>query len=297
MAPDVMAEVMPFPTTLDERNAVFNKTGRMLKEALTFAHALGIETCVGTETPLIIPKVVKEHIAAQGKDPNDPAVVRQVYEGMFTRIAKAYPVDYYWFWTPESWTWGNPKDEEVEATLTDLKAAMAAVANIGSPFTLATCGWVLGPPKDRALFDNFLPKEMPMSCINRNVGFAPVEPGFARVKGRPQWAIPWLEDDPALIIPQLWVGRMRRDAADALGYGCDGLLGIHWRTRVLAPNVSALAKAAWEQKPWNPDPGRPVVVPESEPVAGREGGNVAAYLSNAIVDTEHDPLYQTCPMA
>ncbi len=291
--PDVMADAMPWPTTPQEKNAVFNKTGRMLKEAFAFAHALGIKTCAGTETPLIIPTVVKEHIAAQGKDPNDPAVVQEVYEGMFSRIAKTYPLDYYWFWTPESWTWGNPRDEEVEGTLTDLKAAMAAAENVDAAFTLATCGWVLGPPKDRALFDNVLPKEMPMSCINRNVGFAPVEPGFARVEGRPQWAIPWLEDDPALIIPQLWVGRMRRDAADALGYGCTGLLGIHWRTRVLGPNASALAKAAWEQKPWNFDPGQPVVVPEPEPVAGREGGNVAAYPNNPIADTERDPLYQT----
>ena len=80
-----------------------------------------------------------------------------------------------------------------------------------------------------------------MSCINRKVGHAPVEPGFAAVKGRPKWAIPWLEDDPALTSPQLWVGRMRRDAADARRYGCTGLMGIHWRTRVLGPNVPALA--------------------------------------------------------
>jgi hypothetical protein len=28
-------------------------------------------------------------------------------------------------------------------------------------------------------------------------------------------------------------------------------LGIHWRTEVLAPNVSSLAKAAWDQNAWN----------------------------------------------
>jgi len=43
---------------------------------------------------------------------------------------------------------------------------------------------------------------------------------------------------------------MRRDAADALRYGCDGLMGIHWRTRVLSPNVAALAQAAWDQGAW-----------------------------------------------
>jgi hypothetical protein len=171
-------------------------------------------------------------------------------------------------------------------------AAIEAARNVKSPFVLATCGWVLGPPKDRALFDNLLPKEMPMSCINRNVGFAPVEAGFARIQGRPRWAIPWLEDDPGLTIPQLWVGRMRRDAADALAYGCSGLLGIHWRTRILGPNVSALAKAAWDQKSWNPDFGKAAAVPDPKRMEGREGGNIAA-VSDAIADTEHEALYQT----
>jgi hypothetical protein len=92
-----------------------------------------------------------------------------------------------------------------------------------------------------------------MSCINREVGFSPVEPGFAKVSDRPKWAIPWLEDDPGLILPQLWAGRMRRDAADALAYGCNGLIGIHWRTQILSPNISALAKAGWSQESWNPE--------------------------------------------
>jgi len=291
--PEVMLDAMPWPDTPEKRNAVFNRTGRMLGEAFQFAHTLGVQTCVGTETPLVVPDAVKERIKSKGKDPADPAVVRELYEGMFSRIEKAYPLDYYWFWTPESWTWGNPKDEEINATVADLKAAIEAAKNVKSPFILATCGWVLGPPKDRALFDNFLPKEMPMTCINRNVGFTPVEVGFARVKGRPTWAIPWMEDDPALLIPQLWVGRMRRDAADALAYGCSGLLGIHWRTRILGPNVSALAKAAWDQKPWNSYLGKEVPVPDPKNTEGREGGNVAAFPNNAIADTEQDALYQT----
>jgi len=292
--PDYMTGMNPWTQLSGEKaNRLFDRMGNTLDGAFEYAHALGVKTCVGTEAPLIIPDAVKERIKAMGKDPSDTAVVEQLYEGMFRRIAKAYPLDYYWFWTPEGWTWGNPKDEEVEATKADFRAAMAAAERTNAPFTLATCGWVLGPPKDRAMFDNFLPKEMPMSCINRNVGFAPVEPGFARVEGRPKWAIPWLEDDPALIIPQLWVGRMRRDAADALAYGCTGLLGIHWRTRILGPNVSALAHAAWEQKSWNPGLGRPFRPPQRKLTEGREGGNVATFPNNPIADTENDSLYQT----
>jgi len=292
--PDYMRSMNPWPELSQEKaNELFNLMGETLKEAFEYAHALGIKTCVGTETPLIIPDAVKEHIKSKGKDPSEPAVVQELYEGMFQRITRAYPLDYYWFWTPEGWTWGDPKDEQIEATLTDFRSAIAAAKKVKPPFTLATCGWVLGPPKDRALFDNVLPKEMPVSCINRNVGFSPVEPGFARVKERPKWAIPWMEDDPALIIPQLWAGRMRRDAADSLAYGCTGLMGIHWRTRVLGPNVSALAHAAWEQKGWNPDFGKKVKPPEPKLSEGRQGGNPAQFPNNLIADTEMDPLYQT----
>ena len=173
---------------------------------------------------------------AAGKYPADPATVQLVYEGIFRRIMAAYPLDYYWLWTPEGWTWEEVKQEQIDATLADFQAVQQAAAAVGAPFQLATCGWVLGAAAVRpSLFDSVLPKSWPMSCINRNVGHEPVEAGFAAVARPPEWAIPWLEDDPALILPQLWVGRMRKDAADALRYGCDGLLGIHWRTRILGP--------------------------------------------------------------
>jgi len=246
-------------------NELFERMGSVLREAFTFAGRLGIKTCLGTETPLVIPTPVNGRLVAAGKDPADPAVVQELYEGIFRRIMKTHPLDYYWFWTPENWTWRPVNQKQIEATMADFRAAMAAAEKVHVPFTLATCGWVLGPQQDRALFDNTLPKTMPMSCINRNVGHDPVEPGFAAVRGRPQWAIPWLEDDPAMIIPQLWVGRMRKDAVDALRYGCTGLLGIHWRTRILGPNVAALAHAAWDQTGWGAAAGGAVQPDEQVP--------------------------------
>jgi hypothetical protein len=291
--PDYMNGMTPWPKTVQDRNEVFNRFGKVLNEAFGFARELGIKTCIGTEVPLTIPKMVKEHLKAEGINPDEPAIVQYIYEGMFQRIKNTHSLDYYWFWTPEGWTWGGAKDEQVAATEKDLLLAVKAAKKVNAPFTLATCGWVLGPPKNRAQFDNVLPKEMPFSCINRQVGFEPVDPSFARLKGRPKWAIPWMEDDPAMIIPQLWAGRMRRDAADALAYGCTGLMGIHWRTRVLGPNVSALARAAWEQGGWNPDFGKKFEPPEPKLTEGREGGNVAAFPNSPMADTEDDTLYQT----
>ena len=248
--PQVMFGAMPVPDTPGLCNQVFDRTAAMLHDAFTFAHLLGVKTCVGTETPLTVPRLVRERLVAMNKDPKDLAGMQELYEGIFRRAAQAYPLDYYWFWTPEGWTWSGVKEEQIQATTNDLAAAIAAHRKVQPGFGLATCGWVLGPPQDRALFDKVLPKDVAVSCINRQVGYTPVDAGFARVKGRSKWAIPWLEDDGALAAPELWAGRMRRDAFDALRYGCDGLMGIHWRTRVLGPNIGALAQAAWDQSAW-----------------------------------------------
>jgi hypothetical protein len=281
---DVMRGLTPKPQKPEECDTLFDRTGVLLRDAFTWAHRLGVKTCVGTETPLTVPQAVQARLRAEGKDPASPAVVQELYAGIFRRIMAAYPVDYYWFWTPEGWTWSGTTQEQVQATLRDLAAAFAAAKQAGATFQLATCGWVLGPPGDRALFDRFLPPGTPVSCINRQVGNEPVEPGFADVKRRPKWAIPWLEDDPGLTQPQLWAGRMRRDAADARKYGCTGLMGIHWRTRVLGPNVSALAQAAWDQS----------FAKSRQPfVSGPVGGNIAAFPGAPITDTGNPELYRT----
>ncbi len=249
--PDYMEGSYPWTEATTEVSAgLFNKFGAVLRESFTFARHLGIYTCLGTETPLTIPEQTAARLKSAGKNPRDLDVVREVYEGIFGRIMKTHPLDYYWLWTPEDWTWEGTKSSEIQSTMADLGVAIEAAEKVGAPFTLATCGWVLGPEQDRTLFDKELPKQMPISCINRNVGHASVEEGFSGVEGRPKWAIPWLEDDPAQIIPQLWVGRMRKDAFDARQYGCTGLMGIHWRTRILGPNVAALAHAAWDQSGW-----------------------------------------------
>lgn len=289
--PDTMRGMSPWPKSPEAQNELFHRMGVVLKDSFRWAHRLGIKTCVGTETPLVIPTPVKERLKAAGKNPADPAVVQEIYEGMFQRIIKAYPLDYYWFWTPEGWTWSKVTPQQIDGTLADFRAAMAAAKKVKAPFTLATCGWVLGPPQQPALFDNLLPKDMPMSCINRQVGHTPVEPGFAKVSGRPKWAIPWMEDDPALASVQLWAGRMRKDAADALAYGCTGLLGIHWRTRILAPNVAALADAAWDQSGFNPAVNKalpPVKLPE-----GPIGGQFAAFPASRMAGTDDPTPYQT----
>ena len=431
---DYLRDLMPAPKTEEEKNEVFNRTGAVLREAFTLARALGVKTCVGTETPLRIPPYLMAEAAdpadvihARGgsvarygspiadteEDPVyqtvrynldsyhfrvpsgthrvtlkfcevaydtpgarvfdvslegakviekldvfarvgknrafdavfdavevtdgsldvafgrvvelpavagivvegpgtllkvncggeawgeyqadqdvavDPAFVARVYEGIFTRILRTHPLDYYWFWTPEDWTWSGTTPEMAERTAVDLAAAHAAWEKTGKPFGLATCGWVLGPQFDRAWLDAKLPADFAMSCINRDLGFEPVDEGFSRIQGRGKWAIPWIEDDPAMTVPQFWAGRMRRDARAALSRGCDGLLGIHWRTRVIAPTVAALARAGWTQH-WPA-----AVIPGGafrlrNPAAGFPVNTL--YTPADIEGTDNDPVYRT----
>jgi hypothetical protein len=251
-APPVMAGHCPLPVTPGDCNEVFNRAGLQFREAFTFARQFGMKTAMGTEAPMTVPKALQERLRAQGKNPAEPAVVRELYQGIFRRIMATHPLDYFWLWTPEGWEWQGNNIEEYSKTIADIRLAIDAAKDVGAPFKLATCGWVLGPKHDRAVFNADLPKDIPMSGISQMLGTTVVDPAFARIQGRDKWAIPWLESDyfNGLGAVQLEAGRMRRDAADALAYGCSGLMGLHWRTEILSPNISALAQAAWNQN-WN----------------------------------------------
>jgi hypothetical protein len=196
--PDVMTGHCPQPVTPDACNEVFNRTGAMFGQAFRFARTLGVKTCLGTESPLIIPRRIREELAAAGQDPADARVIQEIYEGTFRRIMQAHPLDYYWVWTPEGWEWSGVSDETVRKTIDDIKLAIAAAQNVRAPFRLATAGWVLGPPQDRTLFAKALPPEVAVSELATLTGKAPIDPHFAEISGRAKWAIPWMEDDPAL---------------------------------------------------------------------------------------------------
>jgi hypothetical protein len=249
--PDYMVGMTPWPENKAKSNELFSRTGKFFGEVFTYAKSLGIKTCVGTETPLKIPDNVKERLKELKMDPESPSVKTSLYEGMFEWIRKNYPVDYYWLWTPEDWTWGGNKPQDIENTKNDILIAYSALKNLSNPFSLATCGWVLGPKQDRSMFDRILPGDISVSCISRNLGVEKLDSGFFKISGRSKWAIPWMEDDPGLSQPQMWAGRMMKDAHDAYRAGCAGLMGIHWRTRELGPNVNALAVSAWEKQSGN----------------------------------------------
>jgi hypothetical protein len=45
----------PYPTNMSGNNQVFDETGRLLNESFNHACTVGVQTCIGTETPLSKP--------------------------------------------------------------------------------------------------------------------------------------------------------------------------------------------------------------------------------------------------
>jgi hypothetical protein len=203
----------------------------------------------------VLSQMLAARLEAQGLRPDDPAVIRRLYEGTCLRIMRKTPVDYYWLWTPEIGSvLGAPGWEIVTTTNfeRDLVQVQAAAKTVQAPFGLATCGWRLGVPGDPLWMHRQAPKSWPASSINLGCGGAPVEKQYGEMPGRPKWAIGWAEDDGSsgaacctCLDLQLWVERMFRDSSDAFRYGCEGMLAIHWRTAAIAPNIAALSQAGW----------------------------------------------------
>ena len=165
---------------------------------------------------------------------------------------------------------------------------------VRAPFSLATCGWVLGPQQDRAMFDKVLPKDVAVSCINRQVGYTPVDARLRRGAraGRsgpfPGWRT--IRRSARRSCGRAGCGAM---PPTRCATGATGLMGIHWRTRALGPNVCALAQAAWDQEGWAPAYEAAASPAELPRVAGPVGGEVAAFPNNPIAGTTERPLYQT----
>lgn len=252
---DVMGSSMP--SDAQSSNAVFNRVGAMLATAFAHAHALGVRTALGTELPLGLepsgpevgrdwvrgmPRRLQTRLEQRGLDPTDPAVVRKVYEGIFTRIMRTHHLDYYWLWAWEVWSRDGVSSRQIQAFKADIKLAHEALREIGAPFQLALAGWVLGTANDPAEFEDALPPTAPF------YGLWDEADGFEDLSDeRVKWAATWLEEDWGLAQPQLELARIHADVAAAFDKSCDGLIAKHWRTRAVGANTAALAGVLWNR--------------------------------------------------
>jgi len=253
---DVIGETPP--TDVASSNAVFNRVGELFNKAFTYARSIGVKTAMGTELPLGIevdgsdswvrgvPPELQTRLTGMGKDPGDPAVVKDLYKGIFGRIMKTHPLDYYWLWSYEIWSSEGVTSTEIQALKNDIDLAQQALAELGNPFQIGHAGWKLGTvdPLNPAEFEDVFPIEAPFfSLWGSATGFESIS--SERVK----WPASWMEYDWGLEQPQLGIYAVHEDAEAAWNKNCDGLIAAHWRTRIINPNIGALKDLHWAYGP------------------------------------------------
>jgi hypothetical protein len=259
---DVIGEVMP--ADVQSSNEVFDRTGRMFRTAFTHARNLGVSTAIGTELPLGLepkgpevdydwirgmPLALTERLTSLGKDPEDPSTIKAVYKGIFERIKRTHPLDYYWLWSWEVWSRHGVSDEQTGTFKREMKLAYEALQAVDAPFQLALAGWIIGTADEPAEFDDVLPPQVPI------FGLWDEAQGFEELSARRiKWPATWLEEDWGLAQPQMEAHRVYADARAALEKKCDGLIAKHWRTRILGANIGAMKDLLWAYGPT----GRPL---------------------------------------
>lgn len=232
----------------------------MLADALAYARAVGVRTCLGFEV---------------GADPTDPEELSRL-EARIRHVLSRYPLDYLWIWQPEGMglsgvsppepssrlgtyvrRWhdvfaylGDEKRiaEAVRMTLY-VQAARQILAALSPHTRLAVAGWG-GDQWMR--FSDFFPgmdklvaKDVIFGALD-NISVTPtISANYGLVKGRELWPTPWFEYDGDQWVQQpntaAWAGAV----ADAEAKGCTGILGIHWRTRAVEESVAYMARYAW----------------------------------------------------
>lgn len=229
---------------------------QLWREAFEYAAKLGIRTGVGFE-PYSVPDEIfratppEARVEQKGSTtPNprilpDSAAARDILEARLARLLEAYPtVDYVWLWEDEGMSWESQKTK-VPISVTAFMQAHDFLRRHAPKKRLVISGWG-GVVRHFADFHRRLPEDIIFSSLSDQLGWDPVSEEFGKLESRERWPIPWLEDDPAMWLPQFHVHRFVRDMDRARQFGCQGLMGIHWRHRIMDINAGFQSRYSWE---------------------------------------------------
>jgi hypothetical protein len=259
-APDLFdGEVFGSEATTRARNCweIAELTQQLWRESFKYAQQLGVRVGLGFE-PYQIPDEIftaappeARYVAKDPKIPGprldpDSVTARDILEARLGRLLEAYPtVDYVWLWEGEELNWASQKDN-VPFSTTPFKQAHDFLRRHAPQKRIVLSGWG-GVARHFAHFHKELPGDIIFSSLNDNLGWDPVNEVYGKLEDRERWAIPWLEDDPAMWLPQFHVYRNREYMDLAEQYGCQGVLGLHWRHRIMDADAALNARYSWDK--------------------------------------------------
>ncbi len=238
---------------------------QMMADALAYARRRAIRTCLGWE------------VRGNPEDPN----VRAAFRQRLRHTLATYPLDYVWIWQSEGrGTGGRPEGTGVDPDIAQafaylgpkrdlseaaritkfVRLAHETLHELAPQVRLIVSGWggdqwmrfttlyegldqVVPPDVIFAALDNIDPR----LADQVSEVYAKVSPQ------RERWPIPWFESDGGHTRvdqtgPQTNVTAFEPLLQDIVRKGCQGALGIHWRTR----NVEDVAGYLYRFG-WNPD--------------------------------------------
>lgn len=248
---------------IEDRAESIRAAKGVLRDALAYAKGRGMKVCLGFEV--------------QG-DAFDPDVQAQ-FEARLSALLRDYPMlDYVWVWEPEGRAvqvadeprhrslWQSYRNrwrhvfadidnegrraEATRMTMFGLQAHQLLKA-LRPDVGLILSGW----GGDQWLqctdffpgMDKLLPPDVVFSALD-NIRVTPsVSNAYGKLEvQRPRWPILWFEFDGDQWMPQPNLFETAAACRDARDKGCQGLLGIHWRTRAVEDTAAYVARFAWE---------------------------------------------------
>jgi hypothetical protein len=236
---------------------IAERTRVMLRDSLDYAGRLGMRTGVGFE-PYQIPDEIWRALPPEVKPAALPerhqtrfdmesVTAKDMLEARLGQLLEAYPnVDHVWLWEDESMNWES-RSKGIPLSMTPFLHAHAFLRRHAPKKRLVVSGWG-GVARNFEDFHRRLPRDIVFSCLNDTLGWDPVHEVFGKLEDRERWPIPWLEDDPAMWLPQFRVNQFRENIDRAEGFGCQGFIGIHWRHRIVDPTAGYQSRYSWDRK-------------------------------------------------
>jgi hypothetical protein len=225
---------------------IADRTTALLRDGLGFARDLGIRTGVGFEPyklPAAIADALPPEAVANPRGFAESPTARKLLERRLADLIERYPsVDYVWLWEDEMSNWQS-RAKDVPISTTAFVQAYDFLRRNAPDKRLVVAGWG-GFTRHFAQLHQVLPGDVIFSALGNTLGWDPVAEAFAGLGDRERWPIPWLEDDPSMWFPQFRATRIEDDMRRARSFGCQGMLGIHWRHRIVDPTATYFARAA-----------------------------------------------------
>ncbi len=229
---------------------IADRTRELLRGALKFASDLGIRTGIGLEpytNPAEIVAALPPEAISHPGGLVESRTGRALLERRLADLLERYPmVDYIWLWQDENHSWDG-REKELPQSATPFLQAHDFLRRHAPGKKLVLAGWG-GMTRYFESLHQKLPEDIVFSALNDSLGWDPVNEAFSKLGGRERWPIPWLEDDPSMWFPQFRAGHVQMDMQRAEQFGCQGVLGIHWRHRITDPTATYLARAGWDKQ-------------------------------------------------